>query len=57
MNICSYLVESSQNVLEETLTNIFFRYRSWFETFLYLLIGDGGEAPFESILLTHYSCC
>ena len=22
----------------------FFRYRSWFETFLYLLIGDGGGA-------------
>jgi len=28
--------------LEEILTHNFFRYRSWFEVFLYLLIGDGG---------------
>jgi len=50
----------------------FFRYRSWFEVFLYLLIGDvGGVAvkgqylhitvvvggPFESIVLAHYNCC
>jgi len=28
--------------LEEILTHNFFRYRSWFEAFLYLLIGDGG---------------
>jgi len=26
----------------------FFRYRSWFETFLYLLIGDGGGAPLKA---------
>jgi len=25
----------------------FFRYRSWFEAFLYLLVGDGGEAPLK----------
>jgi len=25
----------------------FFRYRSWFEAFLYLLLGDGGGAPLE----------
>jgi len=49
-----------------------FRYRSWFEALLYLLIGDGGGVAvkgrylhitvdvgghFESILLAHYSCC
>jgi len=45
--ICSYLIESSQNLLEEILTNNFFRYRSWFETFLYLLIGDGGGASLK----------
>jgi len=28
--------------LEEILTHNFFRYRSWFEAFLYLLIGGGG---------------
>jgi len=35
--------------VEEILTNIlqFFRYRSWFEAFLYLLIGDGGEVAWK----------
>jgi len=28
--------------LEEIITRNFFRYRSWFEAFLYLLTGDGG---------------
>jgi len=27
--------------MEELLTHNFFRYRSWFEAFLYLHIGDG----------------
>jgi len=27
-------------LLEEIVTHNFFRYRSWFEAFLYLLIGD-----------------
>jgi len=58
--------------VEEILTHNFFRYRSCFEAFLYLLIGDGGGAALkgrylhitiavwvlvESILLTHNSCC
>jgi len=57
--------------LEEISTHNFFRYRSWFETFLYLLIGDGDgialkglcllitvadRGPFDSIVLAHYSC-
>jgi len=58
--------------LEEVLTHNFFRYKSWFEAFLYFLIDEdvGGDAlkgrylhitiavwvPFESILLTHCSC-
>jgi len=33
--------------LEEILTHNIFRYRSWFEAFLYLLIGDGGGAPWK----------
>ena len=35
--------------MEEILTNIlqFFRFRSWFEAFLYLLIGDGGEVALK----------
>ena len=42
--ICDYLIGCFQNFLEEILTDIlqFFRNRSWFEAFLYLLIGDGG---------------
>ena len=39
-------------LLEEILTHNFFRYRSWFEVFLCLLIEDG-----ERTVLTHYSCC
>jgi len=46
INICSYLIGSFQNFLEET-TNNFFRCRSWFETFLLLLIGDGGGTPLK----------
>jgi len=49
----------------------FFTYRSWFEAFLYLLIGDGSGvtlktrylnieiavgSPFESKVLTYFSC-
>jgi len=42
--ICSYLIGSFQNFVEEMLTDIlqFFRCRSWFEAFLCLLIEDGG---------------
>jgi len=58
--------------LEEILTHNFFRYGSWFEAFLYLLIGNGGgvalkgrylhitaavAGPFDSIVLTYYDCC
>jgi len=42
INICSYLVGSFQNILEEILTHKLFSYRSWFENFLHLHIGDGG---------------
>ena len=59
-----------QNCLEEILSHNFFRYRSWFEDFLYLPIGDGGGAafkgwylhitvvlgvPFDGIVLAHYN--
>jgi len=54
--------------VEEILTHNFFRYRSWFEAFLYLLIGDGGGfdlkgrylhitvvigGSFDSVMLAH----
>jgi len=55
--IRSYLIGSFKNFLEEILTHKFFRYRSWFEVFLYLLIRDGGGDRFERMVLTHYSCC
>ena len=70
--ICSYFVGSFQNFLEEILTHNFFRYGSWFEAFLYLLIGGGGwvalkgrylhiaaavGGPFENTLLARYTCC
>ena len=42
MPIFSYLLASFHNFLEEILTHNFFRYRSWFEAFLYLIIRDGG---------------
>jgi len=66
------LTGSFQNFLEEILTHNFFRYRSWFEAFLYLLIVDGGGVtlkgrylhitvavgdPFDSIVLAYYNCC
>jgi len=38
---------SFQNFSEEILTHKFFRYASWFEVFLYLLIGDGGGVPLK----------
>ena len=72
ISICSYLTRSFQNFLEEILTHNFFRYRSWLEAFLYLLIGDDGGVPlkgrylnitvavggnFDSIALAHYNCC
>jgi len=34
-------------LLDEILTHNFFRNRSWFEAFLYLLVGDGGGAPLK----------
>jgi len=43
INICSYLIGSFQNFLEEILTHIFWGFRNWFKAFLSLLIGDGGE--------------
>ena len=72
ISICHYLIGYYQNVSEEILTHNFFRCGSWFEAFLYLLIGDGGWVPlegrylyikvavwgpFESNVLTHYNCC
>jgi len=42
--------------LEEIFTHNFFRHISWFEAFVYLLIGNGGD-PFKSRVLTHLSCC
>jgi len=70
--ICSYLIGSYRNFLEEILTHNLFMYRSWFEAFLYLLTGDGCWAalkgrylqitdavggPFDSIVLAQYNCC
>jgi len=34
--------------LEESLTHNSFTYRSWFEAFLYLLIGDGGVVALKA---------
>jgi len=52
--ICSYLIGSFQNFVEEILTDIllFFRYRSWFEAFLYLLIEDGGGSLWKDSIYT-----
>ena len=47
ITIRSYLIRSFQNFLEEILTRNFFRSRSWFETFLYLNIGDSVGAPLK----------
>jgi len=33
------------HMTQPTSRSIVFRYRSWFEGFLYLNIGDGGGAP------------
>jgi len=33
--------------LEEILTHNFVGCKTWFEAFLYLNIGDGGEAPLK----------
>jgi len=56
--------------VEEILIHNFFRYRSWFEAFMYLLVGGGGgslregrylhiavavRGPFDSIVLCN--CC
>jgi len=60
--ICSYLIASFQNFLEEILTHNFFRYRSWLEAFLNLIIGDFfiwslGSPWKDSIYTLDYSCC
>jgi len=34
--------------LEEILTHSFFTFRSWFEAFLCLLIGDGGGVALKA---------
>jgi len=47
-NICSYFIESFQNILEEILTHKIFSCRSWFENFLHWHIGDGGGAPLKA---------
>jgi len=48
-SICSYLIGSFQNFLEEILTHDdFCTYKSWFEAFVYLLIGDGGGVPLKA---------
>jgi len=46
INICSYLIGSFH--LKKNLTHNFFNYRSWFEDFLHLHIGDGGGAPLNA---------
>ena len=49
-SICSYLIGSIHNFVEEILTDIlqFFRYRSWFEVSHHLLSGDDGGAPLKA---------
>jgi len=56
INICSYLTllllfdRVFSELFGRNFNPYFFRYRSWFEVFIYLHIGDGGGwwAPFES---------
>jgi len=36
------------NFLEEILIHTFFSYKSWFEDFLHLCIGDGGGTPLKA---------
>ena len=49
MNICSYLTGFFRKmffrVFGRNFNPQFFRYRSWFEAFLNVDIGDGGGAP------------
>jgi len=45
INICYYLIGSFQNFLEEIFNPQFFSFRSWFQDFLHLDIGDGSGAP------------
>jgi len=42
------LIGSFQNFFGEILIDKFFSYRSWFEDFLHLHIGDSGGAPLKA---------